>query len=97
MPNILPVERYESERGRLYERYKALKEKFPQDDRWGKIEKNFKRMEKCYSAKKVLSIKTLRFFEKYQLVFQEEQRALITQSIELLQKLLWHKKLNRED
>lgn len=54
-------------------------------------------MKKCYSARKILTIKTLRFFEKYKLLFKEEQRALIVRCIELLKKVLWHKKLNKMD
>lgn len=97
MSVILSEERFTSERKRLWMRYKILQEKTPTDERWNKMEKNFLRMERCYRSKKVLSIKTLRFFEKYQRVFQEEQRSVITHSIELMKKLLWQKKLNRED
>jgi len=97
MPVILPKDRFESQRQLLTNRYFDLSKKYPDDERWKKLARNFKRMEKCYSAKKVLTIKTVRFFEKYQMIFKEEQRALIVRVIELLQKLLWHKKLNRED
>lgn len=97
MPVILSEHRFISERKRLWMRYKTLQDKNPTDERWNKMEKNFIRMERCYTSKKVLSIKTLRFFEKYQKVFQEEQRSVITQSIELMKKVLWQKKLNRED
>ena len=65
--------------------------------KWEKLGKNFERMKKCYSARKILTIKTLRFFEKYKLLFKEEQRALIVRCIELLKKVLWHKKLNKMD
>ena len=97
MPVILPKDRFESQRQLLTDRYIDLSKKYSNDKRWKKLARNFKRMEKCYSAKKVLTIKTVRFFEKYQMIFKEEQRALIVRAIELLQKLLWHKKLNRED
>ena len=97
MPLIISKDRFESQRQQMTDRYFDLSEKHQDDLRWKKLARNFKRMEKCYSAKKVLTIKTLRFFEKYQMIFKEEQRALIVRVIELLRKLLWHKKLNRED
>ena len=110
MPEIISKQRFESERQRYFETYLYLEEKLKNNiseknnenaledmKKWKKLQKNFERMAKCYSAKKVLTIKTLRFFEKYQLNFKEEQRALIVRCIELLKKLLWHKKLNRLD
>lgn len=101
MPEIISQQRFESERQRYFETYLYLEENLKNNEeeckKWKKLQKNFQRMEKCYSAKKVLTIKTLRFFEKYQLTFKEEQRALIVRCIELLKKLLWHKKLNRLD
>ena len=103
MPEIISKQRFESERERFYSQYNFLLEKLEtkqeteEKKKWQKLGKNFERMKKCYSAKKVLTIKTLRFFEKYQLSFKEEQRAVIVRCIELLKKLLWHKKLNRMD
>ena len=107
MPEIISKQRFESERERFYSQYNCLLEKLKNSDnkaenidevqKWKKLGKNFERMKKCYSAKKVLTIKTVRFFEKYQLSFKEEQRAVIVRCIELLKKLLWHKKLNRMD
>jgi len=103
LPEIISKQRFESERERFYSQYNFLLEKLEtkqeteEKKKWQKLGKNFERMKKCYSAKKVLTIKTLRFFEKYQLSFKEEQRAVIVRCIELLKKLLWHKKLNRMD
>ena len=113
MPEIISKQRFESERARFFETFLYLEEKLQNSknsknnisdidiseelEKWRKLKKNFERMKKCYSAKKVLTIKTLRFFEKYQLSFKEEKRAVIVRCIELLKKLLWHKKLNRMD
>ncbi|HID92415.1 TPA: hypothetical protein EYG96_00590 [Candidatus Gracilibacteria bacterium] len=100
MPVIISQQRFESERERFFSQYEFLLEKTEDAEekkKWKKLGKNFERMKKCYSAKKVLTIKTLRFFEKYQLSFKEGQRAIIVRCIELLKKLLWHKKLNKID
>ena len=46
MPIIIDKQRYESERERMTDKFYVLQEKFPEDDRWKKIERNFKRMAK---------------------------------------------------
>lgn len=96
MSNILPQDRFISETNRIEERYMYLCKEFPEDERWKKMKRNIDRMKKCYNANKMMTIKTLRAFEKYQMLFREEQRACIVQAVELLKKLLWHKKINRQ-
>ena len=48
-----------------------------------------------YQRDKVYAVKQLNYLEKGIVSFTEERRALLVQVIELLQKLILHKKLNK--
>jgi hypothetical protein len=103
MPNIISLQRFTSEYLRIKERYFFLLEKIsekeemnPDDKRFKKIGRIIRRMESSYERNKMFSIKNLNSLERYQMMFSNEQHAVIVQAIELLEKVILHKKLNRE-
>jgi len=54
-------------------------------------------MKGLYGRDKVYAVKQLNFLEDAQIAYTEERRALIVQMIELLQKLILHKKLQKHE
>jgi len=97
MPTIITEERFLSRARDLTERYKALKEKFPQDDNWRKLNRVIRTLKHLYPKDKVYAVKQLNYLERVQITFTEERHALIVQTIELLQKLILHKKLQKPE
>lgn len=97
MPTIISEIRFTSEYQRICDRYTMLSERTEHDDRWKKLGRSIEKMKKCYRANKLLVAKILGGIEKYQMLFKEEERALVVQCIELLKKVLWEKKLNKKD
>jgi hypothetical protein len=61
-----------------------------------KLGRVYRQMKSLYFRDKVYAIKHLNFLEKMQVVFSEERKALVVRTIEILQKLILHKKLNKE-
>lgn len=97
MPTIITQEQYQKQTQILWEKCTELQKKYPEDLRLKKMGRNIKRISKAYGAHKNFASKYLNIFEKYRHFFREERGALIVKCIELLQKLILHKKLNRED
>lgn len=96
MVNIISEERYQSQSRKFLEQYKYLKQKFPEDIYFKKIGRIVRGLKGLYGRDKVYAVRQLNYAEKGLIAFSEERRALIVQVIELLQKLILHKKLNRE-
>lgn len=105
---ILTKERYDSEKDKIIEKYLELlsevkKENLLNDEEnnnyknWLKLKNTFLKMKKCYSMKKTFVMSTIKIFRLKKLIFQNEYRALVVRSINLLEKLLWHKKINKLD
>jgi len=92
---IISEERFLSQTRRLNEQYEYLREKFPEDKKFKKIGRVLKTFTHLYSKDKVYSVKQLNFLEDIQITYAEERRALVVQMIELLQKLILHKKLEK--
>ena len=97
MVNILTEERFRSQTKRLKESFRALREKFPEDENFKKISRVFRQLKSLYFRDKVYAVKHLNFLEKMQIAFSEERRALVVQTVEVLEKLILHKKLNKEE
>jgi hypothetical protein len=105
---ILPKERYNSEKDKIIEKYLELlsilkKNRSLEDEEnsnyknWLKLKNSFIKMKKCYSGKKTFTMGALKVFRFKKLIFQNEYRALVIKAITLLEKLLWHKKINKLD
>lgn len=97
MPEIISEERFRSQAKQATELFKKLRDKFPEDVNFRKISRVFRQMKSLYFRDKVYAVKHLNFLEKMQVFFSEEKRALVVQTIEILQKLILHKKLNKEE
>lgn len=92
---IISEERFLSQSRRFLEQYLYLAEKFPEDLKFKKIKRILRSLKGLYRRDKVYAVKQLNYLEKSQLFFTEERRALVVQVIELLQKLILHKKVNK--
>ena len=95
MPCIISEERYLSQSQKFLESFLYLKEKFPEDVKFKKIGRTIRLLKTLYLKDKVYAVKQLNHLEKTLILFSEERRALMVQVIELLQKLILHKKLNK--
>lgn len=104
MVNIISDEQFKS-------RYLAIKERYTQilkiseknfqheqseKNRFKKVARIVERMKSAKARPKMYAIKCLNSLEKYQMMFQNEERAIIVQMVELMEKVILHKKLNRE-
>jgi uncharacterized membrane protein YbaN (DUF454 family) len=96
MVKILTEERFQSQIKEARESFRRLRDKFPEDDNFRKISRVFRQIKSLYFRDKVYAVKHLNFLEKIQVVFSEERKALVVRTIEILQKLILHKKLNKE-
>lgn len=96
MSVIISEERYLSLTRKSVEQFEVLKAKFPEDKSFKKIGRIAKSLKSLYGRDKVYAVRQLNYLEKAQVAFSEERRALIVQMIELLQKLILHKKLNKD-
>lgn len=96
MVTIITEERFLSQARKHTEQFLYLKEKFPEDKSFKKIGRIARTLKSLYGRDKVYAVRQLNYLEKAQASFSEEQHALIVQLIELLQKLILHKKLNRD-
>ena len=97
MTIIITQERYLSQARKFTEQFLYLKAKFPEDKGFKKIGSIASGLRPLFGRDKVYAVRQLNYLEKAQISFSEERRALIVQMIELLQKLILHKKLNRDD
>ena len=95
MAMIITEERYTSLARKHKEQYAFLREKFPNDIAFKKAGRVVRVLHTLYPKDKVYAVKQLNYLERHQILFTEERRALIVQIIELLQKLILHKKLNK--
>ena len=95
MVMIISEERYLSLVRKHTEQYLYLKEKFPNDKDWKKVKRVLSTLKGLYGRDKVYAVKQMNLLEDRQILFSEERRALIVQLVELLQKLILHKKLQR--
>ncbi len=95
MPVIISEEQFKSQCRAIKERFLVLKESDPEDPYWKKAERIIFQMCCAYGRDKVYAVKYLNLLEKYQPSFQEEKRALIVRAVELMQKVILHKKLNK--
>lgn len=96
MPEIISESRFSSEYERLLVRYEGLLENSYNDERLIRLGRIFEKMKKSYKANKNFVAKILGNFEKHQPLFKERERAFVVQCIELLKKVLWQKKINKE-
>ena len=94
---IISEERYLSLVRKHLEQYEYLREKFPNDVDWKKLKRITRTFKHLYSKDKVYAVKQLNFLEAVQISYSEERRALIVQMIEMLQKLILHKKLQKHE
>jgi len=97
MTLIISEERFISRVQRVRHSYKDLLVKYKEDVNLKKLGRVYRQMKSLYFRDKVYAIKHLNFLEKMQVVFSEEKRALVVQTVEILEKLILHKKLNREE
>ena len=97
MAEILSFEQYKGRCSRMIASYKILKEKFPEDIKFKKMNRVFKQMKSLYGRDKIYAINHMNYLANHQLYFEEERRALIVQAIELLKKVILHKKLNKPE
>lgn len=97
MAVIITPERYLSQVRKCREQALNLQAKFPEDKNFKRILRITKGLKALYGRDKVYAVRQLNYLEKAQVSFSEEQHALIVQMIEVLQKLILHKKLNRHD
>lgn len=95
MAHIISAQRYQSQIKQAEEKYKLLTKKEEEDKKWKKLRGRMKKLRSLYHKDKVYAVKQLNFFEQSQILFQNEKRALIVFIVELLQKLILHKKLNK--
>ncbi|PID70104.1 hypothetical protein CSB37_03790 [bacterium DOLZORAL124_38_8] len=95
MAEIITFEQYKGRCKRLIESYQLLKKKFPEDVKFKKMNRVFRLMRSLYGRDKIYAVNHLNYLEHHQVYFDEERRALIVQGIELLKKLILHKKLNK--
>ncbi len=96
MANIISEERFLSQARKVKEQFLALREKFPEDRNFKKLNRVVRSFKGLYGRDKVYAVKQLNYLETVQVSFSEERRALVVQMIELLQKLILHKKLNKD-
>jgi hypothetical protein len=96
MITIISEERYKSQTKKFLEQYSHLKMKFPEDIKFKKIGRVLRALKTLYAKDKVYAVKQLNYVEKGFMYFAEERRALLVQVTELLQKLILHKKVNKD-
>ncbi len=96
MPVIITKERFRSLYEALLEHYKTLKATDKTDLKWRKIGNTIRRMKQVMARDKVYAVKYLNILEGAQPQFRNEKRALVVKCLELLQKVILHKKLNPE-
>ncbi|NCP67494.1 hypothetical protein GW756_02330 [bacterium] len=96
MANIISEERFLSQARKAKEQYLFLREKFPDDKDFKRLNRVIRAFHGLYGRDKVYAVKQLNYLENVQISFQEERRALVVQMIELLQKLILHKKLSKD-
>ena len=94
MPLIISEEQFRSRYRLIREKFLELKKIDLEDKYWKKIGRIITQMRGAYRRDKVYAVKYLNHLERYQPSFREEKRALIVKSIELMQKVILHKKLN---
>ncbi|MEI7511530.1 MAG: hypothetical protein WCJ84_05210 [Candidatus Peregrinibacteria bacterium] len=96
MANVISEEDYLRQYQILLERFQKFQADDPENERFLRMGKNFKRLQNAYSRHPFFVVRQMRAIEKYHLVFQGEQRSVMIEMVELLKKLLWEKKLSRE-
>jgi glucose-6-phosphate 1-dehydrogenase len=96
MTTIITEERFLSQARKFKEQFLYLQAKFPDDKSFKKLNRVIRSFKGLYGRDKVYAVKQLNYLETVQIGFSEERRALVVHMIELLQKLILHKKLNKE-
>lgn len=94
MPEIISEVRFKSLSDQLWEKYLELLEKFPEDVKFKKLGRIIKLSKQAYRRDSVYAVKYLNHFETVLISYSEERRALIVRYIELMQKVILHKKIN---
>jgi hypothetical protein len=97
MTSIISEERFISQSQQVRHFYKILLDKEKDDENFRKLGRVYRQIKSLYFRDKVYAVRQLNFLEKMQTVFFEEKRALVVQTVEILQKLILHKKLNKEE
>ena len=89
---------FNNEREEKKRNYKNLSDIIDESEknRFKKVKRILERMKSAKERQKMYAIKCLNSLEKYQMLFQNEERAVIVQMVELMEKVILHKKLNRE-
>ncbi|MDH3324862.1 MAG: hypothetical protein OEL89_04445 [Candidatus Peregrinibacteria bacterium] len=96
MPIIISKERYRSQSRKFLEQYLYLQKKYPEDNDFKKVGRILRALKMLYPKDKVYAVKQLNYVEKSLILFSDERRSLLVQVMELLQKLILHKKLNKK-
>ena len=97
--NILPREEFKRQYREIIFRYNQLlenKKENRENRRFTKMGKVLQRMKSAQAREKIYAIKYLNSLEKYQPIFRDEERALVVKAVELLEKVILHKKLNKQ-
>lgn len=94
--NILPSEEFKRQYREIIAKYKELAPKNTENIRFKKMGQVLVRMKSAQAREKIYAIKYLNSLEKYQPIFRDEERALVVKSVELLEKVILHKKLNKQ-
>lgn len=97
--NILPPEEFKRQYRDIIFRYKGLLDKNEENKRNRRFKKMGQvliRMKAAQARDKIYAIKYLNSLEKYQPLFRDEERALVVKAVELLEKVILHKKRNKE-
>ncbi len=87
--------REQDEKKRNYKNLSDVSDQ-PEKNRFKKVGRIVERMKSAKARPKMYAIKCLNSLEKYQMLFSNEERAVIVQMVELMEKVILHKKLNRE-
>ena len=97
MTLIISEERFISQTQRVRHFYKELLVKYPNDVDLKKLSRVYRQMKSLYFRDKIYVVKHLNFLEKIQVAFTEERHSLVVQTVEIMQKLILHKKLNKAE
>ncbi len=99
MTEIISFERFKSQYKNIWEKYRILMQKDLENDEvdlsFKKTGRIIKSMKRIYGMDKVYAVKCLNYLERFQCMFTEEKRALIVRAVELCQKVILHKKVNK--
>ncbi len=92
---IITEERFRSQYGDIKADYAALLQAEPDDKRWRRFGRLVQRLRRAYRVEKLYAVKYLNELQIQQRSFRGAKNALIVRAIELMQRVILHKKLNR--